>query len=521
MSTVAATERAAIDRRAAAVRRGLGELEVFSRLTGTPLRPYQLEPARAIADSVASRSGLTLTVMMPRQAGKNELSAQLEAFLLSRHREQRGTLVKCAPTFRPQLHTSIHRLRRVLDRSLVRRQWRMRDGYTLEVGVASISFYSAEPRSNVMGATASLLLECDEAQDVAPDKWEREFRPMGATANVTSVLYGTPWTEDTLLARQVGLNREAEARDGIRRHFQVDWTTVAELNPDYGRYVQAEIARLGEHHPIVRTQYLLRTMEAAGRLLDPSQLALLLGEHPPLAGPAAAEWGLGVYVAGVDVAGEDEEDPGGQLALFNPGRDSTVLTIAFAEQARVSDLVVEPRFRLVRQYAWRGTRHRELYPRVLALVRDHWRCAKVVVDATGVGGGLAAFLAAALGPRSVTPFVYSAARKSKLAYDFLAAVNGGRLRVYAESADEEANDTRRELLRQCEVAEYAMRAHQVMTFFVPSHRGHDDLLNAAALVVQATPIGGLRTAVGHRPKLRSDANGFGSESPTTRSDGRG
>ena len=44
-----------------------------------------------------------------------------------------------------------------------------------------------------------------------------------------------------------------------------------------------------------------------------------------------------------------------------------------------------------------------------------------------------------------------------------------------------------------------MRAHQTMRFFVPEHRGHDDLLNAAALLVQAASLGRLRTATGrHR-----------------------
>jgi hypothetical protein len=49
-----------------------------------------------------------------------------------------------------------------------------------------------------------------------------------------------------------------------------------------------------------------------------------------------------------------------------------------------------------------------------------------------------------------------------------------------------------------------MRANQVMTFFVPQHRGHDDLLNAAALVVQAQPLDRLRTAVGHRRASQTD-----------------
>ncbi len=38
-----------------------------------PLRPYQAEIARAIVRAVLSRKGDTLTVMMARQMGKNEL----------------------------------------------------------------------------------------------------------------------------------------------------------------------------------------------------------------------------------------------------------------------------------------------------------------------------------------------------------------------------------------------------------------------------------------------------------------
>jgi hypothetical protein len=309
---------------------------------------------------------------------------------------------------------------------------------------------------------------------------------------------GTLWTDDTLLARQIAVNREAEAHDGIRRHFQVDWTDVARANPAYGRHVDAEIARLGEHHPIVRTQYLLHTVAGGGRFLDAGQVARLIGQHAPEMGPAGARSGPGAYVAGIDVAGEDEEDPSGEAVRVNPRRDSTVLTIAYAAQQRVGERVLEPHFEIVRQYAWRGDPHRTLYPEILRLVGEHWHCRSIVVDATGVGGGLASFLGAALGPGLVTPFRYTAASKSQLAYDFLAAVNGGRLKVYIETSAPDANDLRREFLRQCEAAEYAMRANQVMTFFVPEHRGHDDLLNAAALVVQAQPLGAIRSAIGHR-----------------------
>ena len=216
------------------LREALADIEAFSdTILGLPLRPYQAEVARAVLADIDEGRGHTLTVLMPRQSGKNQLSAHLEAYLLTRCQRRGGSLVKCAPTYRPQVLVSIARLLRALDNPLTADRWRRRDGHVVELGRASIAFYSAEPGANVVGGTASLLLECDEAQDVMPDKWEKDFRPMGATANATSVLYGTPWTDDTLLARQIAANREAETRDGIRRHFQVGWEEVAR-NPLVG-----------------------------------------------------------------------------------------------------------------------------------------------------------------------------------------------------------------------------------------------------------------------------------------------
>jgi hypothetical protein len=100
----------------------------------------------------------------------------------------------------------------------------------------------------------------------------------------------------------------------------------------------------------VRTQYLLRTVAGGGRFLDTGQVALLEGCHSPEDGPAAGRSGPGAYVAGIDVAGEDEEDPTGQAARVNPRRDSTVLTVAYAAQERVGERVLEPCFEVVRQY---------------------------------------------------------------------------------------------------------------------------------------------------------------------------
>jgi len=57
------------------LRRLLADIELFSRhIIGTPLRPYQLEPARAILDSVVNHRGRTITRRELRSRGYWELA---------------------------------------------------------------------------------------------------------------------------------------------------------------------------------------------------------------------------------------------------------------------------------------------------------------------------------------------------------------------------------------------------------------------------------------------------------------
>jgi hypothetical protein len=473
------------------LKQGLIDLETFSRhVVGRPLRPYQLEPARAIVESVCSRSGLTFTVMMARQAGKNELSAQLEAYLLNLFQRAGGNVVKCAPTFKPQIINSKLRLERILNNPLNEGQWRGGYGYMVQLGNAAVLFFSAEESSNVVGATANLLLEVDEAQDVGGEKYAREFRPMGATTNVTTVLYGTAWTADTLLEDQKQLNLMLEAGDGMRRHFQYDWRRVAEHNPDYGRYVEGEIARLGEEHPIIRTQYRLETLAGTSGFLSDQQRAQMRGDH---ARCHSAQPGR-EYVAGIDLAGEDEEAEDAALRSLKPRKDSTVITVAELDWSSVTELVMEPRLRVVEHYYWTGRKHRDQYLQMIDLLGNVWGCRRVVVDATGVGAGVAGFLVSALGRQVVTPFQFSSPSKSHLAYGLLGAVNAGRFKLYREDGSPES----REFWRQASDARYSVGPNQSMNFYVPAERGHDDFLMSAALAVEAAGTAGPRRATGKR-----------------------
>ena len=70
-------------------------------------------------------------------------------------------------------------------------RWQRRHGYMIALDNAQVAFFSAGSQASVVGATASLLLEIDEAQNVDPEKYTRDFRPMAASTNATTVLYGT------------------------------------------------------------------------------------------------------------------------------------------------------------------------------------------------------------------------------------------------------------------------------------------------------------------------------------------
>ena len=386
--------------------------------------------------------------------------------------------MKAAPTLVPQLLISLRRLTQRLTDVGLSGVWHLEQGRIVRLGRARQVFLSAASGANVVGATAHLLLEVDEAQDVSQEKFYKEFRPMGAASNVTTVLYGTPWNDTSLLEEMKQLNLELERRDGVRRHFRFDWQEVARYNPSYAAYVEGERQRLGEDHPLFRTQYALLPLTEGGGLLSPSQQAQLQGSHLRCPRPEPE----GVYVAGIDVAGEAEEPLDPTQGGATSRRDATVVTIGELDFSQCDQVFQEPAVRVVEHYWWVGQRHTDLYLRLVDLLRQVWRCRRVVVDATGVGEGMASFLARALGRSSVVPFKFTAPSKSRLGFDLLAAVNGGRLKMYAPDGSPEFQ----EFWRQVSLCRGEFRPNRTLSFFVDATRGHDDFIVSLALLVHAT-----------------------------------
>jgi hypothetical protein len=474
-----------------------GSWEKFSlRLGGRKLRPYQLEAGRAVLRSILESRGDTIVVMFPRQSGKNELQAHLEAYLLVLMQERGAEIVKVSPTWKPQTLNAMRRLERVLrSNHYTRGRYEKESGHIFRLGQARILFLSGSPTSNVMGATADVLLECDEAQDVLIEKWDREFAPMAASTNATCLFFGTAWTPDTLLARELRRARLAEQKDGVRRAFVLNADEVAREVPAYGRHVARQIEQLGRHHPFIKTQYFSEEISAAGGMFTAEHLQMMRGSHPAEERPhAGADYAFCFDLGGASLSEggairETEEGVKGSALDGGREHDASALTILRMESTVEEDpLGGAPLYRVVGRFVWQNAGQRKLYRLLLGLA-EAWQPRRIVLDASGMGAALSEFLGKAL-PGIVQPFVFTSASKSRLGWDFLALIENGRYKEYATQEPRLAELQELFFLQ----AQYCQRevlpgVERVLRWSVPQGARHphtqrplhDDLLVSAAL----------------------------------------
>ncbi len=395
---------------------------------GIRLRPYQVEIARAVMDSIVQKRGRTFVVILPRQSGKNEVQAHLLGWLLYRAGLRGGRIVSVSPTFHPQAVHCMERVRKYLDLNPgTRDSWSSSAGFMFRYDQARLQFMSAAETSRVVGATADLLLSVDEAQDVSIQKFDKDFDPMTASTNATRVFWGTAWTSHTLLHRQMVTARREQEADGVKRLFQYSADDIRRVVPEYGMKVDAVVAEKGRQHPLVRTQYFCEEIDAQAGMFNPGRLALMGADQPAQESPVPGH----LYAFCIDVAGMDEALLNLD-GLGNPGRDSTTLTVVDVDLSQLSALGA-PTYRAVKRLNWQGVSHLQVFGQIAALAAA-WHPQHVVIDATGVGEGLWALLDKSL-PGRVHPVKFSLQKKSELGYAFLGVIETGRFRDCAPSAE--------------------------------------------------------------------------------------
>lgn len=370
-------------------------------------------------------------------------------------------MVKAAPTLEPQARISLNRIRRTLEAMHI--PVKSHD-FELKAYRAMITFASADPEASVVGLTASLLLEVDEAQDVQPDVYDVRFDPMRASTGAPVVMWGTAWSDTSLLARS-----RAVATKAIR----VTWDRVADELPAYGDFVRKQRDRLGADNPLFRSQYELVDIAGAGGMFSGPALALLQGNHPPHPTPQPGR----LYVAGLDIAGT-QRSPTEQ-------RDRSVMAIG----AVTYDAARTPSVELAELYTFPMTDAEVLRESVVQLCAL-WGVVAIDIDATGIGAPTAEGIEKRLGQRA-EPVPITGPEKSRLGFALLAAAQTGRLKVFAPPHAE-----RDELLQQFRLAKAEYLPGLSMRWGVPERDGHDDHLFASALMVRAAGRGVPRVARG-------------------------
>jgi hypothetical protein len=396
-----------------------------SEAGGVKLYNYQQQPAAAILDSIRNNLGLTIVLVLPRQSGKDELLCHLKIYLMRLLSYKDRGIVEVNPTYKPQTISAIMRIEnRLQANTLTLSRWKKRSDYIRFIGMCKTSFLSGDGSANVVGATASLLLIVNEAQDISPAVYDKRFAPMAASRNATRLICGTVWTSQTLLARELRAAQAAEKQDGRRRVFFFNSKDIGKENPKYRKYVQTEVQRLGREHPFIKTQYFCEEIDSQAGMFNPGRRALMIGDQPaqelPLPGSC--------YAFLVDVAGQDEArlDPNNDDAgLFNAGRDSTTLSIVSVD-LRSLETLQAPTYRVVHRRSWLGISHLKIFAQIKSLA-ETWKPQHLVIDATGVGEGLWAMLDRSF-PDRVLPVKFSQASKSEIGWQFLAIIETGRFK---------------------------------------------------------------------------------------------
>ena len=434
-----------------AARSLLADISHFSNLVlKMPLRRYQIEPLRAILSSVMDADGREFLLIFPRQSGKNEAVAQLLAYVLNIYARTGGNIVYGAES--NSLGLGVERLERHLDNVWNAGAWqRGSKPPRRSLRRAQVVFLSTHPSAQARGQTAHRLLVIDETQDQDQAHIEAVFTPMRASTNAPALYIGTvKLTTDYLWQKKLQLERQ-QAEDGLRRVFVVQPETVVEQNPQYRDFLDAQVRTHGRDHPIVASEYFLEPIDGTGGLFPARRRALMLGTHRRQRRPEPGA----LYVATLDVAGEDEAATDPIARLAHPGRDYTVATIFRVDYADLlrkpvgspgettglshTPVAVHmgPVYRAVDVFVDHGSRHFQESPGQPALVHrllaflQHWGVAHLVSDESGVGLGLTSWLRKALGERRVTGFSFSGAGvKAALGSAFLSLVETGRFKYW-------------------------------------------------------------------------------------------
>lgn len=456
-----------------------------------PLRGKQIEIINRVEHHVAAHEGGVMTVKLPRQTGKNEVSAILQRrhLLMRQNYPSYACWIRTAPTHKPQIVNSKKRLREVMgigDKKVIQyplfanRKLVSEEGYIWKVGMAAIEFLSSGPHSNVVGATASTCLDMDEAHKVIKEKFDEDFMPFTADTNAATVLWGVGGNGLDTLQHYSDLNK-SDGRDDLNICIPCEYWM--DIHEPYRLHVETRIKALGINHPIIRTQYYLESIAALGRFLEPRHIKnLFSGTHYRHSVPRHdANYEILVDIA---AANEDFDPKEAMKGIEDVKTDSTAIIIYEV----TNDIGPNGLFPiiLIRNIIWLTGTSLENDEGLIEQAIIEWKANKVTIDAIGVGRQIAESMVEKFG--DVTVNAYSATSDSVASdcYDLQARLNYATVKMWADDNSPEWQ----EFERQSGWTQYAAEKGK-MKLIKPKADKHIDMIKALTYIHQNSPVPGI------------------------------
>lgn len=431
-------------------------------LMGSPLYWPQIEAINMVERHIAERTSQIIPIRSSRQTMKNECSAMCQIRAFTRNRHRGGAYIRTAPTYKPQIVNSKLRLEKMLRNDpLTRGKWKTREGYIYEIGGVQVKFLSTDMSANVVGDTADICLDLDEAHKVDAGKFNEDFSPMTAWTAAPCIMWGVAADKRDLLYEQIQL-----AKENGGDYLEYPAPIWCELNPKYALHFNERLSRLGESHPVILTQYLLKDIDAVGGFLKTHHLLTLLDtDHNRTPAPTGRKETN--YVIVIDIAGADEQELEDPMEKAQSSRDATWALIFEADWGDVKNDY--PMYRLLDAYWWVGKAFSsdpgsgwDGQQEILLKLIQLWEPHTTIVDANGIGAQIARYLVDR--HSSVVPYTASQNSVSDDLYRTLALLNNQRVKLWSNDDSPEYN----EAVSQCRTTGYEMLAHEKMRLVKPT-----------------------------------------------------
>lgn len=187
---------------------------------GIRLYDYQLQPARAILDSIRLKQGLTIVLVFPSMSGKDELLAQLEVYLMRMLNDLKMSIVVVNSSDSDTLIAVMRLGDRINTNVFTSYYWKM-VGMDFVLGEGRTIFYSMEALNVGEPTQANLLLIVNEAQNKYPDEFDQLNETLTSGRKVTRIICGSKYGSQSLLSREIKRAIHDEQKDGIKRLFKV------------------------------------------------------------------------------------------------------------------------------------------------------------------------------------------------------------------------------------------------------------------------------------------------------------